>query len=146
MPPVLALLLVGMGVAAAAAAGPAPARALQVQLDAAIRQRASLFTIPAGVYNFTTDSFNISGATNLRVAAAGDYLFFRVVTSSSSWLGVSATHSTPSPQRTRRGAQYEPACKWCVPRAVPRPRDNARGSRGCHWVGAPQRATPWWGS
>jgi hypothetical protein len=75
MPPVLALL-VGVGVAAAAAAGPAPARALQVQLDAAIRQRASLFTIPAGVYNFTTDSFNISGATNLRVAAAGVTLWF----------------------------------------------------------------------
>ena len=49
---------------------------LQAQLSAAIRSRAPAFTIRPGAYNFTTNNMNISGASRLRVVAAGVTIWF----------------------------------------------------------------------
>jgi len=49
---------------------------LQAQLDAAVHRRDPVFTIPPGAYNFTTTNLEITGATALRVVAAGVTLWF----------------------------------------------------------------------
>jgi len=49
---------------------------LQAQLNAAIAKRSAAFTIPPGLYNFTRVNFNISGAANFRVVAAGVTVLF----------------------------------------------------------------------
>ena len=71
MLPPLGYLLALSGVAALPSA-----QELQAQLDAAIRQRAAAFVVPAGVYNFSTSNFNVSGASNLSVTAAGATFWF----------------------------------------------------------------------
>lgn len=49
---------------------------LQAQLDAAVHRRDPVFTIPPGAYNFTTTNLEITGATAIRVVAAGVTLWF----------------------------------------------------------------------
>jgi hypothetical protein len=77
---------------AAASPSPSPAQALQARLDAAIQQRAVSFTIPAGVYNFSLENFNISGAMNLRVSATGVTVWFGIGIHATSQPGVNISN------------------------------------------------------
>lgn len=61
--------------AQAAAAVPSAAE-LQGQMETAIRSHAATFAVPAGAYNFSSDNFNISGASGMRIAGAGATLWF----------------------------------------------------------------------
>eukprot|EP01052_Picozoa_sp_SAG31_P026164 SAG31_NODE_2351_length_5889_cov_1.999482_5_plen_486_part_00 len=49
---------------------------LQTRLNLAISQGVAAFTIPAGVYNFSTTNLDIAGAVNLRITATGAALWF----------------------------------------------------------------------
>jgi hypothetical protein len=73
----LLLLSVAAPAAAVASTGTVPSAAeLQAQLDTAVRTHAAAFTVPPGVYNFSTDNFNVSGASDLRIEGAGVTLWF----------------------------------------------------------------------
>lgn len=69
------LLLAARPDAQAAAAVPSAAE-LQAQVETAIRSHAATFAVPAGAYNFSSDNFNISGASGLRIEGAGAMLWF----------------------------------------------------------------------
>ena len=60
----------------ASKAPPGPsADELQAQLDTAIQTHAAAFTIPPGIYNFSSN-LNIHAASNLHINAAGATVWF----------------------------------------------------------------------
>ena len=147
-PPLLLLLLLAVPtheLAAGTRSSPPPSAAeLQAQLDAAIGSRAASFTVPPGEYNFSTRSFNVTAASNLRLQAEGARLQFGYqphlpvagVNFSNcnsvhvSGLEISCAHSTPHHTARPRRRLFDVAAPGCPPVAdtgLPRTRSGLPG-------------------